>query len=103
MKEYDSKIVQAKTQASENLKNAIEKANKDFMVQLDSVKKKLLQKISKAENDMKDYKKNLEKDINKISINISSIILEKVIDQGLDKNEIDNLNKVPSKNERSLA
>ena len=51
------------------------------MIQLDNVKKKLLQKISKAENDMKDYKKNLEKDINKISINISSIILEKVIEK----------------------
>ena len=46
---------------------------------------------------MKDYKRNLEKDINKVSINISSIILEKVIDQGLDKNEIDNLNNATSK------
>ena len=75
------KLLQAKSQASENLKNAIEKANHDFILQLDNVKKRLLQKISKAENDMKDYKKNLEKDINKVSINISSIILEKVIDQ----------------------
>ena len=82
VKEYDNKIAEAKSQASENLKNAIEKSNKDFITQLESVKQKLLQKISKAENDMKDYKKNLEKDINKISINISSIILEKVIDQG---------------------
>ena len=97
VKEYDSKIMQAKNQASENLKNAIEKANKEFLIQLDSVKQKLLQKISKAENDMKDYKKNLEKDINKISVNISSIILEKVIGQGLDKNEIDNLNNATPK------
>ena len=97
--EYDTKIAQAKSQASENLNNAIEKANKDFITQLESVKQKLLQKISNAENDMKNYKKNLEKDINKISVNISSIILEKVIDQGLDKNEIYNLNKVPSRME----
>ena len=67
------------------------------MIQLENVKKRLLQKISKAENDMKDYKRNLESDINKVSINISSIILEKVIDQGLNKNEMDNLNKAPSK------
>jgi hypothetical protein len=35
--------------------------------------------------------------MNKVSINISSIILEKVIDQGLDKNEIDNLNNATPK------
>ena len=91
------KLQKQKSQASENLKNAIEKSNKDFITQLESVKQKLLQKISKAENDMKDYKKNLEKDMNKVSINISSIILEKVIDQGLDKNEIDNLNNATPK------
>ena len=34
---------------------------------------------------MKDYKKNLEKEIGKVSINISSSILEKVIDQGLEQ------------------
>ena len=41
---------------------------------------------------MNDYKKNFEKDIDKLSENISSVIIEKVIDQGLEKNEIDNLN-----------
>ena len=97
VQDYDAKIQHARNQASENLKNALEKSNQDFLIQLENVKKRLLQKISKAENDMKDYKRNLESDINKVSINISSIILEKVIDQGLNKNEMDNLNKAPSK------
>ena len=51
------KLMKQKSKASENLKNAIEKSNKDFITQLESVKHKLLQKISKAENDMKDKKK----------------------------------------------
>ena len=38
---------------------------------------------------MKDYKKNLEKEINKVSINISSIYFRKSNRKGLDKNEID--------------
>ena len=45
--EYEAKTLQAKNQASENIKNAIEKANKDFITQLDNVKKKLFKKLIK--------------------------------------------------------
>ena len=41
------------------------------MVQLENVKKRILQKISKAENNMNDYKKNFEK----ILINFQKIFL----------------------------
>ena len=51
---------------------------------------------------MKDYKKNIEKEIDKLSINISSVIIEKVIDQGLEKNEIDNLITRDFKDERAF-
>ena len=47
--EYETKILQAKSQASENIKSAIEKANKDFMLTARECKAQILQKINKAE------------------------------------------------------
>ena len=41
------KLHEAKSQASENLKNAIEKSNKDFITQLESVKKNYYKKFLK--------------------------------------------------------
>ncbi len=91
--EYDSRVLQAKNQADENTRSAIEKANQDFTSQLDIVKKRIIQKINKSEEDIKDYKKNIEKEINEASINISTAIVEKVIGKGLSKNDIDYINK----------
>ena len=69
--EYNSKIMQAKNQADENTRNAIEKANQDFVAQLDNVKKNNT-KINKSEEEIKSIKKNIEKEIHDASVNISS-------------------------------
>ncbi len=95
--DYNSKIMQAKNQADENTRIAIEKANRDFTTQLDNVKKRVLQKINKSEEEIKSYKKNIEKEIHEASINISSSIVEKVIGKGLSKSDIDYINKESSK------
>jgi F-type H+-transporting ATPase subunit b len=95
--EYNLKIMQAKNQADENTRSAVEKANQDFNTQLDNVKKRILQKINKSEEEIKSYKKNIEKEIHEASVNISSRIVEKVIGKGLSKSDIDYINKETSK------
>ena len=95
--EYNSKIMQAKNQADSNTRNAIEKANQDFVAQLDNVKKRIIQKINKSEEEIKSYKKNIEKEIHDASVDISSSIVEKVIGKGLSKSDLDNINKESSK------
>ena len=100
MHEYEAKLLQAKTQADQNTKNAIEKANKDFSLQLASVRKNIIKKIKEAEDGVKDYKANLEKEISNVSLSISSSIVSKVIGESLSKNEIEKLNKDSLKEEK---
>ena len=95
--DYESKILHAKKQASENTKNALEKASHEFNLQLDTVKKRIIQKINKAESEVKEYKKNIENEVNSVSINLSSSILEKVIGKGLNKSDIDYIKQETSK------
>ena len=95
--EYEAKTLQAKNKAAENMKSAIEKSNQDFKMQLDNVKKKIIQKIDEAEEEVEGYKKSIEKEISSVSINISSTILEKVIGKSLSKSDIELIKKETSK------
>lgn len=95
--EYENRILQAKNQAEENVKNSIEKANKEFASQLETAKKNIIQKINNTEARVKDYKKNITNEIDEVSIDISSVIIEKVIGKGLSKNEIDIITRDSSK------
>ena len=97
MLDYESKVLHAKNQATENTKNAFEKASHEFNLQLDTVKKRIIQKINKAENEVKEYKKNIENEVSSVSMNLSSSILEKVIGKGLSKSDIDFIKQETSK------
>ena len=97
IKEYELKTLHARNKAAENMKSAIEKSNQDFKMQLDNVKKKITQKINKAEEEIADYKKSIENQLDSVSINISSLILEKVIGKSLSKSDIELIKKETSK------
>ena len=93
LKEYNDKILQAKNQANENIKNALEKANYDLNLQIDNVKKRIAQKINKVESDMEEYKKNMEKEISNVSASVSYSIIVKVIGKELANTDVDFMTK----------
>ena len=85
IQEYDIKIMQAKNQAMEITKNAIEKANQDFASQLEAVKKRITLKISKKEEELTEHKKKIQRDIESASVNLASVIVEKVVGKTIGK------------------
>tara|TARA_S200000501_G_C20784686_1_gene726623 strand:+ start:33 stop:443 length:411 start_codon:yes stop_codon:yes gene_type:complete len=92
VKDYEFKIDKARDKANLIVKESAKKAQQDFFSQLESSKNKIEQKILNAEKEIVAYKDNFSSDINEISIEISSLLIEKVLGQKLNKDDISFIN-----------
>ena len=71
----NSKLEDAKNQASKIIKDSILRSTKEYDNQIESIKKQIANKQLETEKKIIEYKKNIEKDINKSAISLSAIIL----------------------------
>jgi F-type H+-transporting ATPase subunit b len=72
------KLEEAKSQAQKMIKEAILRSNKEYDNQIDTIKKQIANMQLKAEKNIIEYKKNLEKDIEKSAESLCAIILIKL-------------------------
>ena len=72
------KLEEAKNQAKKMIKEAILRSNKDYDNQIDTIKKQITNMHIKAEKNIAEYKKSLEKDIEKSAIFLCTVILSKL-------------------------
>ena len=72
------KLEEAKNQAQKIIKESILRSNKDFDNQIDTIKKQIANMQIKAESTITEYKKSLEKDIEKSAISVCAVILSKL-------------------------
>tara|TARA_B100000242_G_scaffold64576_1_gene39709 strand:- start:308 stop:886 length:579 start_codon:yes stop_codon:yes gene_type:complete len=72
------KLEEAKNQAQKIIKQTILRANKDYDNQIDTIKKQIANMQIKAESNITEYKKSLEKDIEKSAISVCAVILSKL-------------------------
>ena len=96
MQDYDEKISKSKNRANETIKSAIEKADQDFSAQLNNVKKKIIQKVNEAEKETLEYKKKISSEINNISIEVTTLLVKRILGQSLSKNDIEYINEQSS-------
>ena len=79
LKEYDQIILKSKTEANSMFNQAREKAIKDINAKRDVLDKQIDDEISKAEEEIQALKDNAPDKINKIAIDTSSELLQKLI------------------------
>ena len=79
LKEYDQIILKSKTEANGILNQAREKAIKDINAKRDVLDKQIDEEISKAEEEIQALRDNAPDKINKIAIDTSSELLQKLI------------------------
>ena len=72
------KLEKAKNQAQQIIKETILRSNKEYENQIDTIKKQIANMQIKAEKNINEYKKSLEKDIEKSAISLCAIILSKL-------------------------
>ena len=72
------KLEEAKSQAQKMIKEAILRSNKEYDNQIDTIKKQIVNMQIKAEKNITEYKKSLEKDIEKSTISLCAVILSKL-------------------------
>ena len=72
------KLEEAKRQAQKIIKESILRSNKEYDNQIDTIKKQITSMQIKAEKNINEYKKNLEKDIEKSAISLCAVILSKL-------------------------
>ena len=60
---------------------------------LEAVKKRITLKISKKEEELTEHKKKIQRDIESASVNLASVIVEKVVGKTIGKNDIDSISK----------
>ena len=72
------KLEEAKIQAQKMIKESVLRSNKDYDNQINSIKKQITSMQIKAEKKITEYKKNLEKDIEKSAISLCAVILSKL-------------------------
>ena len=72
------KLEEAKNQAQKMIKESILRSNKEYDNQIDTIKKQIANMQIKAEKNITEYKKSLEKDIEKSSISLCAVILSKL-------------------------
>tara|TARA_Y100000591_G_scaffold313101_1_gene318229 strand:+ start:89 stop:667 length:579 start_codon:yes stop_codon:yes gene_type:complete len=72
------KLEEAKIQAQKMIKESMLRSNKDYDNQINSIKKQITSMQIKAEKKITEYKKNLEKDIEKSAISLCAVILSKL-------------------------
>tara|TARA_B100001093_G_scaffold213172_1_gene204498 strand:+ start:158 stop:748 length:591 start_codon:yes stop_codon:yes gene_type:complete len=79
LREYDEIILKSKVEASSILNQAKEKALKDIGAKREVLEKQIDNEISKAEKEINILKRNAPDKINKIAIETSSELLQKLI------------------------
>jgi F-type H+-transporting ATPase subunit b len=79
LKEYDRIILKSKTEANSMFNQSREKAIKDINAKRDVLDKQIDDEISKAEKEIQALKDNAPDKINKIAIDTSSELLQKLI------------------------
>ena len=72
------KLEEAKNQAQKMIKESILRSNKEYDNQVDTIKKQIANMQIKAEKNITEYKKSLEKDIEKSTISLCAVILSKL-------------------------
>ena len=79
LKEYDRIILKSKTEANSMFNQSREKAIKDINAKRDVIDKQIDDEISKAEEEIQALRDNAPDKINKIAIDTSSELLQKLI------------------------
>lgn len=72
------KLEEAKNQAQKIIKESMLRSNKEYDSQIDNIKKQITNTQIKAEKNITEYKKSLEKDIEKSTISLCAVILSKL-------------------------
>ena len=72
------KLEEAKIQAQKMIKESMLRSNKEYDNQIDTIKKQIANMQIKAEKNITEYKKSLEKDIEKSTISLCAVILSKL-------------------------
>ena len=72
------KLEDAKNQAQTMIKESLLRSNKEYDNQIDNIKKQIANMHIKAEKNITEYKKSLEKDIEKSAISLCAVILSKL-------------------------
>ena len=72
------KIEDAKNQAQQIIKETLVRSNKEYDNQIDNIKKQITNIQIESEIKIAEYKKNLEKDIEKSAISVCAVILNKL-------------------------
>ena len=74
----NAKLEEAKSQAQKIIKESMLRSNKEYDNQIDNIKKQITSMQIKAEKNITEYKKNLEKDMEKSAVSLCAIILSKL-------------------------
>ena len=74
----NTKFEEAKNQAQKIVKQTLVKSNKEYNNQIDNIKKQIANMQIENERELAQYKKNLEKDIEKSAIALCVAILNKL-------------------------
>ena len=72
------RLEEAKNQAQKMIKESLLRSNKEYDNQIDTIKKQIANMQIKAESNITEYKKSLEKDIEKSAISLCAVILSKL-------------------------
>ena len=72
------KLEEAKNQAQKMIKESILRSNKEYDNQIDNIKKQIANMHIKAEKNITEYKKSLEKDIENSAISLCAVLLSKL-------------------------
>ena len=72
------KLEEARNQAQKMIKESTLRSNKEYDNQIDTIKKQIVNMQIKAEKNITEYKKSLEKDIEKSTISLCAVILSKL-------------------------
>ena len=72
------KLEEAKNQAQKMIKESILRSNKEYDNQIDTIKKQIANMQIKAEKNITEYKKSLEKDIENSAISLCAVLLSKL-------------------------
>jgi len=74
----NTKFEEAKNQAQKIIKETLIKSTKEYNNQIDNIKKQIANMQIENEREIAQYKKNLEKDIEKTAISLCAIVLNKL-------------------------
>ena len=72
------KLEEAKNQAQTMIKESLLRSNKEYDNQIDNIKKQIANMHIKAEKNITEYKKSLEKDIENSAISLCAVLLSKL-------------------------